>query len=89
MSHTHLTLFNPTSITILLERNGFSVLTVETPGLLDVSLLQEAWKSGVQEGSPFLQHMLTKTTSGVAENFQRFLRENALSSHMWVVARKV
>ena len=88
VAFTHLTLFNPKSISELLQTCGFTVLEIMTPGKLDVGLLREAWSKGAPVSSPFLYHMLYEAGNGVAENFQRFVVENKLSSHMWVVAQK-
>jgi SAM-dependent methyltransferase len=85
---THLTLFNPESISILMEKCGFRVLEISTPGKLDVSLLREAWRNVICTPSNFLRYMLMETTEHVAEEFQKFLQDNLLSSHMWVVAEK-
>ena len=41
----HVRLYNPNSIKILLERNGFKVMQICTPGLLDVSRLQNYYKT--------------------------------------------
>jgi len=90
VGHTHLTLFNPDSITRMIRAKGFQVLDVTTPGKLDVSLVREGWDAGGGKApiSPFLDYMLREAPEGMAEAFQRFLCDNLLSSHMWVVARK-
>jgi 2-polyprenyl-3-methyl-5-hydroxy-6-metoxy-1,4-benzoquinol methylase len=85
---THLTIFNTKSNRMLMERNGFCVLEIVTPGLLDVDLLLQAWKSGQGPLSPFLAYMLQSAPESVAVNFQQFLCEHGLSSHMWIVAQK-
>lgn len=85
---THMTLFNPDSITRLMRARGFRVLETATPGKLDVSLLREGWRGGAAPSSPFLFHCLCEAAQGVAEAFQQFLCNNLLSSHMWVVAQK-
>ena len=81
---THLTLFNPKSISILFEACGLKVLNIATPGLLDVSLVKKGIEQGASINSTFLEHVLETAP----EQFQSFLQENNLSSHMWVVASK-
>ena len=88
VSFSHMNLFNPNSISHLLQKSGFNVLEVSTPGKLDVSLLRDAWDAGVPPSSPFLYYILREANQGISEAFQQFLCDNLLSSHMWVVAQK-
>jgi hypothetical protein len=83
-----LTLFNPDSITRLMQEQGFHILEITTPGKLDVSLVREGWDAGIPPASPFLRYMLREASQNTAEAFQQFLCANLLSSHMWVVAQK-
>lgn len=86
----HLNYFNPRSLQTLLERGGFSLVEVETPGRLDVQIVQRMLQSGTVDLSaqPFLEHVLSGNIPELAERFQQFLADNGLSSHMWAVARK-
>lgn len=77
VDNEHLNLFNPLSITQLFETCGFDVLEVSTPGKLDVELVQS--KSKLKG----FAKLLTEKPA-----FQKFLSDNMLSSHMWLVARK-
>jgi predicted SAM-dependent methyltransferase len=38
----HLNYFNPNSLSFLLERTGFKVVSIETPGILDVQIVKRA-----------------------------------------------
>lgn len=82
----HVRLYNPQAIVALLKRNGFRVVEFSTPGQLDVERLQNFLQSNPSafEDDPALRLILSDETC--ARNFQEFLRENHLSSHMRVVA---
>lgn len=85
----HLNYFNPSSLTALVETCGFEALEVLTPGELDAELVRKKILSGELDISPqpFLEQVLIDGWEQVGGNFQRFLAENLLSSHMWLVAR--
>lgn len=82
----HVRLYNPQAIAALLKRNGFRVVELSTPGQLDVERLQNFLYCNPEafEDDPALRLILGDESS--ARNFQEFLRENHLSSHMRVVA---
>ncbi|HNY12662.1 MAG TPA: methyltransferase domain-containing protein [Candidatus Wallbacteria bacterium] len=86
----HLNYFHPKSLTLLLERCGFAVEEVLTPGKLDAELVRIKALSKVFDisGNPFLKNLLIDEWDRLGEKFQKFLAANCLSSHMWVVARK-
>lgn len=81
----HINFFTPSSITILLERHGFVVRSVTTPGKLDVDIAE---KQADDIGCGFVRRFLAKADSPVKEKFQGLLQEAKLSSHMMVVAQK-
>lgn len=86
----HLNYFHPASLSQLLERCGFETIEVATPGKLDAELvrkriLSEEFDVGSQ---PFLKQVLVDEWERVGASFQRFLANNLLSSHMWIVGRK-
>ena len=88
----HLNYFNPTSIRILLKRAGFSILRVETPGILDTQIVMRELKQNTAKlriKNEFIHYLLYETNSDVVQSFQRFLQENLLSSHMLIFAEKV
>lgn len=88
VDHEHLNYFNPASLSRLLERLDFTVEEVLTPGRLDVDLVRRALEQGMLElpESSFLHHLLVERPDA-HEALQDFLADNALSSHLWVVAR--
>lgn len=85
----HLTYFNPYSLELILAKCGFSVVLTETPGILDVEMVLKEKMSGypLGENNEYIDFLL-RLDEEVLQNFQRFLSENNLSSHMIVLARK-
>ncbi len=86
----HLNYFHPASLAHLLTECGFEVVETLTPGQLDAELVRNKVIAGEFDLSaqPFLQQMLIDEWERMGGAFQRFLAENRLSSHMWLVARK-
>lgn len=86
----HVNLFNPGSLSGLLERSGFEVLEASTPGRLDAEFVHEAALKGDIDLSadPFLKRVLLDEWDRLGWPFQQFLAANGLSSHMWLAARK-
>ena len=85
----HINYFNPKSMELLLKSNGFIDVQVVTPGILDVDII----KKEVQNGFSLSTHnewlnYIYKKSDEVLDNFQKFLSDNKLSSHMLVIARK-
>ena len=81
----HLNFLNTNSVQLLLERLGFEVLEVTTPGKLDISILENKieyvkdrfWKTFIQN-----------STEEEKDKMQQYLEDNLLSSHMMIVCRK-
>ena len=84
----HLNYFNPQSIKILLEKCGFDIIHIETPGVLDLNIVENKVKDGIKINDKFISFLLRKDDQ-TKNNFQKFLMYNNLSSNMMVVARKV
>ncbi|CAN5857787.1 class I SAM-dependent methyltransferase [soil metagenome] len=86
----HLNYFNPKSLGALVEKSGFEVLEVSTPGKLDAELVRKKVLLGEfsLDGQPFLAQVLIERWDEVGAAFQSFLATNGLSSHMWLVARR-
>jgi len=87
----HLNYFNPKSLSFLLETNGFEVLEIDTPGKLDAELVRQEVLAGCfsLDNQPFLKRILIDEWDTCGINFQQFLAENLMSSHMWLVARRL
>lgn len=88
--HTNLNYFNANSIQVLLKKCGFETVHVLTPGRLDADIVRKKILSGEFDVStqPFLKQVLIDKWDTVGENFQKFLAENGMSTHMMVVAKK-
>lgn len=88
--HEHVNYFHPVSMTRMLQRAGFDVRTVFTPGRLDASLVYEAVQQGNADvsDSPLLQYIFTEGWERVGEDFQQLISRSGISSHMVAVARK-
>jgi|GEM_PF-117811 len=86
----HVNLFNPQSLSSLVETKGFEVLDVSTPGRLDVEFVREAVLKGEYElpDADFLRKVILEDFEMLGWSFQQFLAANQLSSHMWLVAQK-
>lgn len=86
----HVNLFNPDSLSLLFERCGYEVIHLATPGFLDAELVREKVIKGEYNlnDQAFLQTVLIDKWDELGENFQTFLRENNLSSHLWMAGIK-
>lgn len=90
VDHEHLNYFNPESIGLLIRKCGFEVMEITTPGKLDAELVRKKVLSGKfkVEGHPFLEQVLIDKWEENGMEFQKFISDHKLSSHMMVVARK-
>jgi 2-polyprenyl-3-methyl-5-hydroxy-6-metoxy-1,4-benzoquinol methylase len=87
----HLNYFNPYSVKILLERSGFKIIKIETPGILDVEIVMREINnnSNILKYNKFLKYLLYETYPQTLKSFQNFLIKNLLSSHMIIMAQKI
>lgn len=83
----HLNFFNLDSAKLLLKRCGFKVVKVFTPGQLDVDIVRNMSLEQDIEVEKFVK-LLINSDKKTRDNFQAFLRENNLSSHMCFIAQK-
>jgi SAM-dependent methyltransferase len=90
VDNEHLNYFRPPSLAALAERCGFGVLEVSTPGELDAELVRAEALAGRADlsGQRFLRRVLIDDWDRLGAPFQRFLADNLLSSHLWLVAQK-
>lgn len=88
VDHEHLNYFNSRSMSLLLERCGFEVMEIATPGKLDAELVRKRILSGEFNADVFLKQILIDNWEQAGTNFQKFISEHKLSSHMMVVAKK-
>lgn len=90
VDHEHVNYFNPHSLSLMLRKNGLETLEVLTPGELDVDLLFNDFKETplLFENNLFIKKVIS-SNENIKRSFQKFLQENLLSSHLWIIARKV
>jgi len=81
----HINFFTPRSIRIILERYGFMIRSVTTPGKLDVDI---AAKQIQDIRCGFVRNILTHADENIRAKLQQFLQDAKLSSHMMVIAEK-
>jgi len=82
----HLNFFNPKSVEKLLNRIGFDVIEVSTPGKLDISILENNINKIKDR---FWKNFIDYSTENEKNKMQNIIRDNLLSSHMMIVCRKV
>ncbi|PIX11946.1 class I SAM-dependent methyltransferase [Candidatus Falkowbacteria bacterium CG_4_8_14_3_um_filter_36_11] len=87
----HLNYFNIDSLGYLLKQCGFKIIESLTPGKLDSELVRKKIINGSFNVSinSFLKYILIDTWDKNGDSFQKFLENNNLSSHMWIVAKKL
>lgn len=86
----HLTLFTPNSLKALLEKIGFEVLLIDTPGALDTDIVRNRLMNdkALRQAHPFLVHLLLEREDTMATKLQSFLTEEGLSGNLRAIARK-
>ncbi len=87
----HLQYFNPYSIKNTLERIGFKVINVSTPGILDVEIIKRQINEknfSISDNNMFLSFLYSLGDAKIELSFQNFLQENDLSSHMLIFAER-
>lgn len=84
----HLNFFNTSSIKTLLERSGFTIDEVSTPGKLDWDIVENAKRNDGVDIGRFWGLLADEGTPSAKAELQDWLSKNNLSSHMRVVAHK-
>jgi SAM-dependent methyltransferase len=84
----HLNFFNPGSLTRLLERNGFTVAKVDTPGQLDWDIVEGMYHHEGTDPGRLWRTFAERATPVAKESLQAWITASGFSSHMRVVARK-
>jgi 2-polyprenyl-3-methyl-5-hydroxy-6-metoxy-1,4-benzoquinol methylase len=87
----HLQYFNPYSIRKILSKIGFKIISISTPGVLDVEIIKRQVNSkglNLKKSNEFLSFLYSLKDDSVEESLQKFLQENNLSSHMLIFVEK-
>lgn len=84
----HLNFLNPGAMSKLLQRAGFEVVEVTTPGELDWDIVEGAWRAGEGDPGRFFGTVAQHGTAEAKTSLQGWIRAHGFSSHMRAVARK-
>ena len=74
------------ALELILNKTGFDLLEISTPGTLDVRYVVEN-SSKLERGDLFTRYLIEKADNTVRSEFQRLLQKSAMSSHAQLVAR--
>lgn len=85
--YEHSLLSSIKGLEILLQKSGFELLEMQTPGTLDVKYLCDNL-AGMGEDNLYLRYLLETADKNILAEFQNFLQKSGTSSHARVVARK-
>lgn len=78
------------ALTMHVEKVGFEILELSTPGRLDVDIVRRVIEqSSNLDIDPFWCYILKERTEKTWQGLQNFLQENRLSSHVRIAARKL
>lgn len=85
----HLNFMSIKGFQFLLNRSGYTRISIFTPGKLDVDIVENAIVENqeILQGCRFLRHLMGRDHNTLVA-FQNFLSENQLSSHCWIWAEK-
>lgn len=82
----HLNFLNPKSVKILMEKKGFELVDISTPGKLDLDILQSNLENITDR---FWHSFIKNSNDAVRAQLQLLISDSGWSSHMMVVAKKV
>lgn len=84
----HLNFFNTKSVRHLLERLGFEVIKISTPGRLDWDIAEGMIKYENIDLGKFWNLLANEGSDELKEELQDWIAKNGLSSHMEVLVKK-
>jgi hypothetical protein len=84
----HINLLSVNGTRQLMERNGFEVMEITTPGELDVDIVRNMLRESPELKIPRFVRRIIDAPEDVRSDFQSFLKRNGLSSHMRVIAKR-
>ena len=85
----HLNFFNPISIVIILNKVGFEVVEISTPGELDWDIVEGAFKYDKIDPGRFFKTISKYGSSKSKTELQSWIQSNNYSSHMRITAKKI
>lgn len=84
----HLNFFNPKSLSAMLEKAGFVIEDVKTPGKLDWDIVEGMIVNEGVEIGRFWKMLAEQATAEAKSELQDWISRNCFSSHMKILARK-
>jgi 2-polyprenyl-3-methyl-5-hydroxy-6-metoxy-1,4-benzoquinol methylase len=84
----HLNFVNPESMARLLERTGFEIVEVTTPGELDWDIVEGALRNEDTDPGRFFRTVCRYGTAEAKRDLQAWVRNHRFSSHLRAVARR-
>lgn len=85
----HINLLSIEGFRILVERSGLSLVSLCTPGELDVDIVRNIYLEKSDIDIPRFVFSIIYASEKVRSNFQNFLKANNFSSHIRIVARRL
>jgi len=83
----HISLPSLMGMDLAIQKAGFDVLEISTPGILDAELVKKM-QEVIPKDQYFQRYLASKLDESSQERLQQFLQANGLSSHLRFVARK-
>lgn len=85
----HLTFLSIDGAETMVKRCGLELLSVTTPGELDVDIIRNAALENPEcVDDPAIRRLVLEADDDERQAFQQSLKESRQSSHMWIVARR-
>lgn len=85
----HINLVSVEGLKYIANIFNFGIIELSTPGLLDLQILKKSFTKNKGENFPlFLKYIFTYRDEYLYNNFQKFLQENLLSSHLRAILEK-
>jgi len=84
----HLNFFNPQSIGLMLEKMGFTLIEVSTPGQLDWDIVEGGYREEALDPGRFFSTVSKYGTVQAKKDLQSWISSHNFSSHMRVIAQK-
>lgn len=84
----HLNFLSVAGMHKVFTKAGFSSVEVLTPGRLDVDIVKRSIARGINPALSRFEKMMLSRGEETLKAFQKFLADNCLSSHVWILAER-
>ena len=91
IDHEHINMFSPSSLSLLLKRSNFDIIDINTPGSLDIDLIQRSVsekKIGIDSIDGVLRELMFNSNQDIQKKFLTLLQEAKLTGNMMTISRK-